>query len=145
MFENTGLSRYLNFSILKLSLVSAGASGISANNESQSLSRATACTPDPLYATRASSPPLANAISEASSEIHTIEFEKRRKLRDAQKSLHILLETDISKLCDILGLPVCLSFPTNLRMLLQIQLLFMLLWFFLKFLSWFIRTCFFVV
>ncbi|KAJ9698071.1 hypothetical protein PVL29_007263 [Vitis rotundifolia] len=82
-----------------------GASGISANNESQSLSRPTACTHDALHANRAStSPPFVSDISEASSEIHTIEFEGRRKLRDAQKSLHLVLETDISKLCDILQL-----------------------------------------
>lgn len=86
---------------------------------------------DALHANRAStSPPLVSDISEASSEIHTIEFEGRRKLRDAQKSLHLVLETDISKLCDILQLSVCLSFPINFRMLLQNPVLFMLPWFF---------------
>ena len=101
--------------IMKLSLVSAGASGISANNESQSLSRATASTHDALHVNHASSPSLANDISETSSGIHAIEFEGRRKLRDAQKSLHLILQADVSKLCDILQLPVCLSFPTNLK------------------------------
>lgn len=106
----------LKLGILNISLISAGASGFSASSESQRLHRPDACGHDAHQANQSSSSsPLATDISEASPEIQITEFEGRRKLRNAQKSLHLVLETEISKLCDILQLSVCLSLPVNLK------------------------------
>ncbi|XP_042510757.1 chromodomain-helicase-DNA-binding protein Mi-2 homolog [Macadamia integrifolia] len=75
-----------------------GTSGAQAGNVSPSLPRS-AVMSDTNHA--CSSP---NEVS-GGSDTHFVESEERRKLRDAQKSLHLLLKPEISKLCEILKLP----------------------------------------
>ena len=36
-----------------------------------------------------------------------VESEKKSRLRDEQRSLHLLLKPEITKLCEVLLLPVC--------------------------------------
>lgn len=50
----------------------------------------------------------ATSASEAA-DISAPESEGGRKLRDGQKSLHILLKPEISRICHILQLPVYIS------------------------------------
>lgn len=65
---------------------------------------------DTLHAHHASTAPrLPNFISEFLEGIK-IEFDKRRKLGDAQSSLHLLLKPQIEKLCQILQFSVWNSF-----------------------------------
>ncbi|KAK9280529.1 hypothetical protein L1049_014221 [Liquidambar formosana] len=81
---------------------SKGDSGTPAKTVSQSLPTSIACVNDTLHHPF-TSPLLDNDIS-VEPEVHLVEFEERRKLRDAQKSLHILIKPEISKLCEILQL-----------------------------------------
>ncbi|KAJ4977738.1 hypothetical protein NE237_008518 [Protea cynaroides] len=76
-----------------------GTSGTQGSNGSQSLPRSANNMGD---INNESS--VANEISGVS-DGHLVESEERKKLRDAQKSLHLLLKPEISKLCEILKLP----------------------------------------
>ncbi|XP_043699836.1 helicase protein MOM1-like [Telopea speciosissima] len=76
-----------------------GTSGTQAGNRSQSLPRSAVNMGDINHV-----PFITNEISGVS-EGHLIESEESRKLREAQKSLHLLLKPEISKLCEILRLP----------------------------------------
>ncbi|XP_042481589.1 helicase protein MOM1-like isoform X2 [Macadamia integrifolia] len=76
-----------------------GTSGTQAGNRSQSLPRSAVNMGDINHVSS-----MANEISGVS-EGHLIESEERKKLREAQKSLHLLLKPEISKLCEILRLP----------------------------------------
>uniref|UniRef100_A0A5B7AM86 Putative helicase protein MOM1 isoform X1 n=1 Tax=Davidia involucrata TaxID=16924 RepID=A0A5B7AM86_DAVIN len=73
------------------------ASKVPANNGSQSLPRSTACVTVTHSRNHASTSTLLP-------EVHMLESEERRTLRDAQKSLRLLLKPEISKLCEILQL-----------------------------------------
>ncbi|KAA8550372.1 hypothetical protein F0562_002056 [Nyssa sinensis] len=73
------------------------ASGVPANNGSHSLPRSTGCVTDTLNKNYASTSPLLP-------EAHMLEAEEKRTLRDAQKSLHLLLKPEVSELCEILQL-----------------------------------------
>ncbi|XP_062172135.1 helicase protein MOM1 [Alnus glutinosa] len=82
---------------------------ISGDNEgadtvTQSLCRSTALVNDSLHAQLApTTPRLVNSISELL-EGNMVESEDRRKLRNEQESLHLLLKPQIEKVCQILKL-----------------------------------------
>ncbi|XP_022728687.1 uncharacterized protein LOC111284231, partial [Durio zibethinus] len=78
-----------------------GSSGTSAYGLSPSLSRSTACGSDKSHAT-SNSLHLANNISKIPA-LNIVEWE-RRKQRDSQKNLHVLLRPQIAKLCEVLQL-----------------------------------------
>ncbi|XVE59076.1 hypothetical protein DITRI_Ditri05aG0015900 [Diplodiscus trichospermus] len=79
-----------------------GSSGISAYGLSPSLSRLTASGGAKIHAT-SDSLHLANNISKIPA-VNMVEWESRRKQRDSQKNLHVLLRPLIAKLCEVLHL-----------------------------------------
>lgn len=93
------------FNVLKVSFIFVGASRTPVDNLSNSLPRSTACISETLHANCASSSPLGNNFSDVPQD-YNIESEERRKMRDAQKSLHISMKPEILKLCKILKLSV---------------------------------------
>ncbi|XP_059659462.1 helicase protein MOM1-like isoform X3 [Cornus florida] len=80
-----------------------GASGNPA--VSQSSPSSTAHVTGTIYTNYASSSPFSSSNISLSPELNIVELEERRTERDAQKSLHLLLKPDISRLCEILQLP----------------------------------------
>ncbi|XWS28986.1 hypothetical protein CRYUN_Cryun25bG0118000 [Craigia yunnanensis] len=66
------------------------------------LSRSTASGSDKIHAT-SNSLYLANNISKIPA-LNMVEWESRRKQRDSQKNLHVLLRPQIAKLCEVLHL-----------------------------------------
>ncbi|KAF8397710.1 hypothetical protein HHK36_016632 [Tetracentron sinense] len=89
----------------KRKVVAGDKEGASGTPADKFLPRSKANMNDLNHVNRASSvSPVANYISEVC-EAHMVESDERRKLHDAQKSLHLLLKPEISKLCQILQLP----------------------------------------
>ncbi|XP_021279332.1 helicase protein MOM1-like isoform X1 [Herrania umbratica] len=79
-----------------------GILGIFANGLSHSLSRSTASESDEIHAI-SNSLHLANNISKIPA-VNMVEREDRRKQRDSQKNLHVLLMPQIAQLCEVLHL-----------------------------------------
>ncbi|XP_043696783.1 helicase protein MOM1-like, partial [Telopea speciosissima] len=96
------LKRWIEDKRKLLSEGKEGTSGAQAGNGSQSL---------PISAVMSDKNHVCSMPNEISSVSGTnlVESTKRRKLRDAQKSLHLLLKPEISKLCEILNLPGCIK------------------------------------
>ncbi|XP_028070607.1 helicase protein MOM1-like isoform X2 [Camellia sinensis] len=81
-----------------------GGSGVPTGSASQLLPRLTACVTGALNTNHASTSPFpSNGISSLP-EVEMVEPEEGVRLRDVQKSLHVLLKPEISKLCEILQL-----------------------------------------
>lgn len=88
----------------------AGKSGDPVGNVSQFLPSSTTCVGNPFHVNYIScSICLLDQMSDRP-QGNDVESEKRRKLRDEQRSLHLLLKPEIAKLCEILLLPVCSLF-----------------------------------
>lgn len=87
-----------------MSLIFVGAFGIPTEYLPNYLLRSTVCINETTHANRASYP-LGNNFLEIPQD-YNIESEKQRKMRDAQKSLHLSLKPKILKLCKILKLSV---------------------------------------
>ncbi|KAL7173695.1 hypothetical protein ACSBR2_033030 [Camellia fascicularis] len=81
-----------------------GGSEVPTGSASQLLPRLTACVTGALNTNHASTSPFpSNGISSLP-EVEMVESEEGLRLRDVQKSLHVLLKPEISKLCEILQL-----------------------------------------
>ncbi|XVF20260.1 hypothetical protein REPUB_Repub11eG0182400 [Reevesia pubescens] len=79
-----------------------GSSGTAAYGLSPTLSRSAASGSDKIHAT-SNTLHLANNISKTPA-LNMVEWENRRKQRDSQKNLHVLLRPRIAKLCEVLHL-----------------------------------------
>ncbi|CAK9165204.1 unnamed protein product [Ilex paraguariensis] len=84
----------------------AGTSGIPADNGAQSVTGTSGVFTNPLHP-KHTSRPLFSGDNSLLTEAHMVQSEERT-LSDAQGSLHLLLKPEISRLCEILNLSVCI-------------------------------------
>lgn len=97
--------KFLFFGFLNASLTSTGASETSADNLPYSLLKSS-CVNKTIPSIYASSSPQLGPNFLGMPKATTSDYGERRRLLDEQKTLHLHLKPEISKLCEILQLNV---------------------------------------